>query len=271
MKKTFIYSLVCPLDGQVKYVGKANDPKGRFRKHKSLGDTNTGDNTAKNEWIKSLLDQGLLPILDIIEEVDVTEWKDKEKFYVRQFKENGIKLFNICGGGNGATFGNSGSLKGNPPVKVVCLTKSGEYVNTFNSVKEGKEFSGKRIDNVLAGKRKTSGGYIWLYEKVYSVITKEELNVIVEQANINNSATKSGLNTRWKKGNKSWNTGKTGFISKQRKQVHQYTLDGDFIKTWECAKNAALELGCSTSNITMCACGITKTARGYKWLYDFIN
>jgi len=267
MKKTYIYSLVCPLDGQVKYVGKANDPKGRFRKHKSLGDTNTGDNSDKNEWIKTLLDQGLLPILEIIEEVDVTEWKAKEKFYVRQFKENGIKLFNICGGGNGATFGNSGSYKGNPPVKVVCLTKSGEYVNTFNSVKEGKEFSGKRIDNVLAGKRKTSGGYIWLYEKDYISITKEELNIIVDNANIINKDM-MGVGSRWEKGNTSWNKGKTGFISKQRKQVHQYTLDDNFMKTWECAKIAALELGCTTGNITMCACGITKTARGYKWSYN---
>lgn len=267
MKKTYIYSLVCPLDGQVKYVGKANDTKGRFRKHKSLGDTNTGDNSDKNEWIKTLLDQGLLPILEILEEVDVPEWKVKEKFYVRQFKENGIKLFNICGGGNGATFGNSGSYKGNPPVKVVCLTKSGEYVNTFNSVKEGKEFSGKRIDNVLAGKRKTSGGYIWLYEKDYTIITKEELNIIVDNANTINT-NMMGVGSRWEKGNTSWNKGKTGFISKQRKQVHQYTLDDNFMKTWECAKIAALELGCTTGNITMCACGITKTARGYKWLYN---
>jgi hypothetical protein len=270
MEKTFIYSLVCPLDGQVKYVGKANDPKGRFRKHKSLGDTNTGDNIAKNEWIKSLLDQNLSPILEIIEEVDVSEWKVKEKFYVKQFKENGIKLFNICGGGNGATFGNSGSFKGKPPVKVICLTKNGEYVNTFNTIKEGKEFCGKSIYNVLIGKRKTSGGYIWLFERVYNSLTRDELNIIVENANINNSATKSGLSTRWKKGNKSWNTGKTGGVSKKRKPVHQYTLDGDFIKTWEYTKLAADELNCSVGNITMCARGTSKTARGYKWSYDLI-
>jgi hypothetical protein len=267
MKKTYIYSLVCPLDGKVKYVGKANDPKGRFRKHKSLGDTNTGDNIEKNKWIKSLLDQGLLPILEILEEVDVTEWKEKEKFYVRQFREQGVELFNICGGGNGATFGNSGSFKGNPPVKVVCLTKQGDYVNTFNSVKEGKEFSGKRIDNVLAGKRKTSGGYIWLYEKVYNELTKEELNVIVENANINNSSI-NGLSTRWKKGNKSWNKGKKGFISKKRKKVHQYTLDGIYLKTWEYAGIAAKEYNCSIGNITMCAGGRTKSAVGYKWVYE---
>lgn len=257
MKKTYIYSLVCPLDGKVKYVGKANDPKSRFRKHKSLGDTNTGDNIAKNEWIKSLLDQGLLPILEILEEVEITEWKEKEKFYVRQFREQGLELFNICGGGNGATFGNSGSFKGKPPVKVVCLTKKGEYVNTFNSIKEGREFCGKKIYNVLVGKRKTSGGYIWLFERVYNSITEEELNIIIENANINNSLN-NGISTRFKKGQ----------ISDKRKKVKQYTLDGIYLKTWEYAGVAAKEYSCSISNITMCACGRTKSAVGYKWVYE---
>lgn len=257
MKKTYIYSLVCPLDGKVKYVGKANDPKSRFRKHKSLGDTNTGDNIAKNEWIKSLLDQGLLPILEILEEVEITEWKEKEKFYVRQFREQGLELFNICGGGNGATFGNSGSFKGKPPVKVVCLTKQGEYVNTFNSIKEGREFCGKKIYNVLVGKRKTSGGYIWLFERVYNSITEEELNIIIENANINNSLN-NGISTRFKKGQ----------ISDKRKKVKQYTLDGIYLKTWEYAGVAAKEYNCSISNITNCASGRQKSALGYKWVYE---
>ena len=42
MKKTYIYSLVCPLDGKVKYIGKSNNPYLRFSKHKSLSDKNTG-------------------------------------------------------------------------------------------------------------------------------------------------------------------------------------------------------------------------------------
>ena len=266
MKKTYIYSLSCPLDGQIKYIGKANDPKSRFRKHKSLGDTNTGDNSLKNEWIKSLLDQGLFPILDILEEVDITEWRIKEKFHVRYFKEKGLELFNICGGGNGPSFGNSGSFKGKPPVSVVCLTRDGDYVKRFNTCKEGKEFCGKSIYNVLIGKRKTSGGYIWMYEKIYNSLSNDELNIFIENSKINNSV-RNGISTRWAKGQSSWNKGISGGVSDKRKKVNQYTLDGRFIKTWNFAKEAALELGCSAGNITMCASGRTKTASGYKWTY----
>jgi hypothetical protein len=267
MKKTYIYSLNCPLDGTVKYIGKANSPKDRFRKHKNLADKNTGDNILKNKWIKQLLDQNLLPILNIIEEVDISEWKTKEKFYIKLYKDNGAEIFNICGGGNGSSFGNSGSFVGKPPIKVVCLTKEGEYVKTFDSIKEGKEFCGKSIYNVLIGKRKTSGGYIWIYKEKYDKLTDIDINDIIVNANINNS-NKNGISTRWVKGDTSWNKGKTGFISTKRKKVNQYSLDGKFIKEWECAKFVAEEFGCSPSNITMCASGRIKTAMGYKWSYE---
>ena len=257
MKKTYIYSLNCPLDGTVKYIGKTNSPKDRFRKHKSLADKNKGDNILKNKWIKQLLDQSLLPILNIIEDVDISEWKVKEKFYIKLYKENGVELFNICGGGNGPSFGNSGSYVGKPPVKVVCLTKTGEYIKTFDSIKEGKEFCGKSIYNVLIGKRKTSGGYIWIYKEKYDSSTDSELNDIIKNANINNS-NKNGISSRWIK----------GCISDKRKKVNQYSLDGEFIKEWECAKFAAQEFGCTTGNIANSASGKTKTAVGYKWSYE---
>ena len=270
---TFIYSLSCPLDGEIKYIGKSNDPKSRFRKHKSLGDTNKGDNPMKNIWIKNLLEKGFTPILSIIEEVDIKDWKVREKFYIKYYKELGYKLYNVCGGGNGLTFGNSGSYVGNPPVKVVCLTKAGEFVKEFNSVKEGKEFCGKSIYNVLVGKRKTSGGYIWIYKHIYDTLSYLELQDIVRNANINNS-NKNGLKTRWRKGNKSWNKGRTDLVSKKRKEVYQYSIDNKFIRKWKHAKLAAIEIGCHYGSISLCARsnsnGLLKSSFGYKWSYNKI-
>jgi len=272
-KKTYIYSLICPLDGQIKYIGKANDPNGRFRKHKSLGDKNSGNNLLKNEWIKNLLDKNLSPILDIIEEVDISEWKVKEKFYIKFYKENGVELFNICGGGNGPSFGNSGSYVGKPPVKVVCLSKNGDLIKTFDSIKEGKSFCGKSIYNVLVGKRKTSGGYLWLYKHIYDNLSDLELQDIVRNANINNS-NKNGLKTRWSKGNPSWNKGRTDLVSEKRKEVYQYSIDNKFIRKWDHAKLASIEIGCYYGSISLCARsnsnGLLKSSFGYKWSYEMI-
>lgn len=261
MKKTYIYSLVCPLDGRVKYVGKANDPKGRFRKHKSLGDVNKGDNIEKNKWIKSLLDKGLLPILEIIEEVGISEWKVKEKFYIKEYKDNGFELFNICGGGNGTSFGNSGSFVGKPKRAVVCLNMDGSFVRSFDSAKEGCEFLGCKINDVLVGKRKKCKGYTWLYKEKYDNFTEEELNSFILNVNTsNNGKNENSIVTRFKKGQ----------ISHNVKEVHQYTLDGYYIKTWQQARDAANEYNCTNGNITNCACGISKSAVGYKWSYKLL-
>lgn len=256
--KTYIYALKCPLDNKIKYIGKANDPKGRYRKHISLGFTGKGDNLIKNEWIFSLLENDLKPILEILEEVLISEWKIKEKFYIKQYKELGYELYNVCGGGNGLSFGNSSSFKGNPPVKVVCLSLTGEYINTFNSIKEATEFCGKKIFNVLVGKRKTSGGYLWLYESKFSIMSKNEIEEFVLNCNTKN-IDNMGPSTRFKKGE----------IAHNRKEVHQYSLNNEYIKTWEYAKLAADELGCGSSAISIAATK-GKTSRGFRWYYKKI-
>jgi hypothetical protein len=182
-----------------------------------LANNNKGENFLKNEWIRFLSEKGLVPILRILEQVDVSEWKSKEKFYINLYKKEGFDLFNICGGGNGATFGNKGSFKGNPPVKVVCLSKKGELIRNFDSIKEAELFCGKKIYNVLVRKRKTSGGYIWIYEKNYKLMSKEELEYFIIQSNTNLSS-KNGIKTRFKKNDQPWNKGKIGFISPKRKK-----------------------------------------------------
>lgn len=49
------------------------------------------------------------------------------------------------------------------------------------------------------------------------------------------------------------------------KLVDQYTLDGTFVKTWESATDAAMELGLSKGNISKCCNGRGKSAGGFIW------
>ena len=61
---TFIYALVDPLMQQICYIGKANDPESRLKNHMRQC---TSTPTRKNNWIKYLKDQGLVPGLRITE------------------------------------------------------------------------------------------------------------------------------------------------------------------------------------------------------------
>lgn len=51
-----------------------------------------------------------------------------------------------------------------------------------------------------------------------------------------------------------------------RKKVNQYTLQGDFVKTWDCANRAEVD-GFSADAIGQCCLGKSKTSGGYIWKY----
>lgn len=55
------------------------------------------------------------------------------------------------------------------------------------------------------------------------------------------------------------------------KKVYQYTLDGELIKLWDCATEAAKELNLNPKAINKCARGKSKTSGGYIWSYHNIN
>jgi hypothetical protein len=49
--------------------------------------------------------------------------------------------------------------------------------------------------------------------------------------------------------------------------IVQLTLDGQFLKKWSCATEAARELGISRGNLVMCLLGKRNKAGGYRWMY----
>ena len=59
--------------------------------------------------------------------------------------------------------------------------------------------------------------------------------------------------------------GKIGKNSRAHKPVTQYSLDGNFIKNWDCISDVKRVLNINVSNICECCKGIRKTAGGYKW------
>lgn len=52
------------------------------------------------------------------------------------------------------------------------------------------------------------------------------------------------------------------------KIVNQLDLDGNFIKAWECIKDASKELKLCDSSISYCCKGKRKTCGGFRWIYS---
>lgn len=109
---TKIYVLICPLDGDIKYVGKSNNPDKRLKDH--LLDFRCMD-LHKAKWLRLLKDQKQKPILVVIDEVGMWDWKFWEEWWCTYIKSLGYTLFNKRSK-NGLTYANSKTFKpGNRP------------------------------------------------------------------------------------------------------------------------------------------------------------
>ena len=93
---TFIYALCDPHNGEIRYVGKADDTERRLKAH--LQDRAS---CHKTNWIKSLLADFVKPFLVRLEECSKEEWQEREAYWINFLRTNGAKLVNGTNGGDG--------------------------------------------------------------------------------------------------------------------------------------------------------------------------
>jgi hypothetical protein len=241
IKTTFIYTLSD--DSGIRYVGKSNFPNKRYYNHiKTCNRTNT----YKNNWIKSLLNECKKPILNIIDEVPITEWQFWEKYWISKLRSDGNNLTNISIGGNG--LGSHG----------------------YNT-KERMKIRHKEFPNY-----NRSGG------NLKNVIDKDLLYqlYIIENLSINkiSKKLKFGKKKIWdslqeyniSKSKSDW---KHQLSTQPKKIVLQYDKSGNFIKEWIGLSIIQDEIGVNKSNISSCCRGIVVSAGDFTWRYkdEFIE
>ena len=71
----FIYRLIDPSTQETRYIGQTDNLKRRYNNHVSscVNIKNKTYNTHKSNWIRSLISNDLLPIIEVIEECDGLE------------------------------------------------------------------------------------------------------------------------------------------------------------------------------------------------------
>ena len=99
-KVTFIYALIDPRTGRVRYVGKADNPRERLLVH--LEPNQLQVKSKKNSWLKNLLNAKLKPQMKILEVVDFNNWQRQEKYWIAYYRQQTSNLTNLADGGVGA-------------------------------------------------------------------------------------------------------------------------------------------------------------------------
>jgi len=94
---TEIYGLHCPDTGALRYIGKANCSNARLKSH--LGACKRG-RTPVRIWLASLLADGKLPILRVLETIPAEQWELAERAAIKNARDGGADLLNVAKGGN---------------------------------------------------------------------------------------------------------------------------------------------------------------------------
>ena len=122
---------------------------------------------------------------------------------------------------------------------VVQLDLNNNFIKCWNSISEvGNNLNvpHNHISSCCKGKRKTVGGYIWMYKEDY-------------YNNINNL---KPLNKK---------------VDTTAKSIIQLDMNYSYIKEWNSLYDANKNINISISNISLCCSGKRKSAGGFKWMY----
>jgi group I intron endonuclease len=82
-----------------KYVGKTKCFKTRIKQH--LNKDRFIYKSYFYNWLNKQLSEDKEYFIDILEEVNDSNWQEKEKYWIKHIKENGYKLTNMTDGGDG--------------------------------------------------------------------------------------------------------------------------------------------------------------------------
>jgi len=141
-------------------------------------------------------------------------------------------------------------IKGNNSKRVNQYDLNGIFIKTWDSALQASiELSVNDIGMCCNNKIDKAGGFQWRF-------TDEVL-----KGNINKYIRKT------KVGEKNSRFGKFGKLTHNSKKINQYTINGEFIKSFDSIMGAAKELSITANSISLCCRGLLKSYGGFTWKY----
>lgn len=93
----YIYTLSHPITLEIRYIGQTDNLKRRFNEHinESNNKNSSKYNTHKSNWVRKITNDGLIPIINIIDTCENLEESNKmERLYIEHFTNDGLNLTN---------------------------------------------------------------------------------------------------------------------------------------------------------------------------------
>jgi group I intron endonuclease len=169
------------------------------------------------------------------------EAANKEKELIAYYKSNNkLYGYNISSGGEGGAEG--------IPISDTERMRRSEHAKTYIGSK-----------NPNYGNHKLAGENNPFFNKEHSEETKQLLSDLAKDR-WKNEEYRQHMSNIHKDQN-------IGAENPRARITFQYDMDGNFIKAWECAKDASIALGICYTGITRCCRGGSQSSGGFIWRY----
>jgi hypothetical protein len=247
--ETKIYILIDPRDNQIRYLGKTTQQiSKRYNTHISTKGT-----SKKANWIKTLKEQNLKPLIKVIDTV-TNDWEFWEEYWISNLKLLGFDLLNQTLGGEGQ----SGYSPSEETRKKWSIAFTGRKMS-----KEWRERISKGISKEITA-YSLSGEFIGNYKN--AVIAARVHNMI-----------RSHICTCCKGNQKSAGSLVFRYLGepfdkfeverKSKRKILQLDENENVIKEWSSIKEAADFYNVKSPNISRCLRGIRNRFRKCYWKY----
>jgi hypothetical protein len=174
----YIYALIDPRTNQVRYVGKTINPQTRKYQHVS---ERLIFNHYKSRWILTLHKLGLRPIFKILEICPLSNFEDRETYYISLYKSKALTNSDDSGQGNK---NRRRELIENANYKsriVYQFDLDGNFITEYKSVREAArklKLDHANISRVCNNIYKHTNGYIFTYDKNQNIYIINKPNAI---------------------------------------------------------------------------------------------
>lgn len=146
-----IYTLSHPITNEVRYVGQTK----KTLEERLKGHLKSKEKVHRVYWINSLKKEGLIPKIEILDEVLTKDGSNCEIFWISMFKTWGFKLCNLTDGGETSTLKNyvrskewgDNISKGKIKAKFKCSDETKKLMSE-SAIKRGVNSKGSQLSKL---------------------------------------------------------------------------------------------------------------------------
>jgi hypothetical protein len=273
----YIYKLIDPTTNEIRYIGQTDNIKRRYNDHvsSSLNKNSSSYNTHKSCWIRKIVNNNLVPIIEIVEECDNLEQSNiRERYYIEKLTIEGYKLTNsyitdVTEFSSHTREKMSSAKKGKTLEQIVGLEKSidlkeyySERIKLNNPNKSDDPLVREKISNTLKEYFSDKENH-W----AYGLKMDDEHNEKLRLAKLNNPKNVGNRKPRTEEQKEKTRNSIKGTKVK-RSEILQYDLDMRLVKQWKSLREIErTDSSLSRSQIAKCCKGNKDTYAGFIWNY----